>query len=63
MRGTHEDIPRVEIVNERWYPNDEIASLLERAGFDVLQVEDFNFTDRPEVGNIKTWWVAKKRLT
>jgi SAM-dependent methyltransferase len=60
MHGSHEHVPRVETVTERWYPENEIACVLELAGFHIRQVEDFNFTDRPEVGKIKTWWVVQK---
>ncbi len=49
-----------ETVAERCYPAEQISVLLRRAGFQVLESADFNFTDRPEVGNIKTWWVARK---
>ena len=49
-----------EVVRERYYPKEEVASLLQRAGFSVLQSEDFNFTGNPQVGKIKTWWVARK---
>jgi SAM-dependent methyltransferase len=50
-----------EIVQERWYTKPEIRGVLREAGFEVLENEDFNFTDVPEVGAIKTWWVARKR--
>jgi SAM-dependent methyltransferase len=50
-----------EIVQERWYTKPELRGALREAGFDVLESEDFNFTDVPEVGAIKTWWVARKR--
>jgi SAM-dependent methyltransferase len=49
---------KTETVRERYYPGDEIASLLVKAGFDVLEATDFNFTNNPLVGNIKSWWVA-----
>ncbi len=49
-----------EIVQERWYTKRELRGLLRRAGFAVLECEDFNFTDVPEIGSIKTWWVARK---
>lgn len=50
-----------EVVQERWYPKPELHDLLGSAGFAVLESEDFNFTDVPGVGAIKTWWVARKR--
>jgi len=51
-----------ETVLERLYSIDQITLLLEQAGFRSLENTDFNFTDRPEIGNIKTWWVAQKPL-
>jgi ubiquinone/menaquinone biosynthesis C-methylase UbiE len=51
---------RVETVRERYYPRDEIGELLRRAGFQVLESADFNFTPNRLVGEIKTWWVARK---
>jgi SAM-dependent methyltransferase len=50
-----------EIVQERWYSKPDVRKLLRDAGFEVLESTDFNFTDVPEVGRIKTWWVARKR--
>lgn len=50
-----------EVVQERWYPKPELRKLLCNTGFAVLESEDFNFTDVPEVGAIKTWWVVRKR--
>jgi SAM-dependent methyltransferase len=49
-----------EIVRERFYPRLEVEETLLRAGLAVVECEDFNFTDVPEIGKIKTWWVAKK---
>jgi SAM-dependent methyltransferase len=49
-----------EVVCERYFPRAVVRDLLQRAGFVVLKSEDFNFTGNPEVGRIKTWWVAKK---
>jgi len=51
---------QAEIVQERFFPREEVAKLLREAGFRVLEIEDFNFTDMPEIGKIKTWWVAKR---
>lgn len=50
-----------EIVQERWYTKPELRAVLREAGFAVLESDDFNFTDVPDVGPIKTWWVARKR--
>ena len=52
---------RRETVRERYYPRAEIGELLHRAGFEVLESSDFNFTTNPLVGEIKTWWVVRKR--
>jgi hypothetical protein len=49
-----------EVVRERWYPGEEISAALQEAGFQVRTAEDFNFTHNPEVGDLKTWWVAQK---
>ncbi len=49
-----------ETVVERLFPDHEVRALLQQAGFRVLRGEDFNFTPYPEVGKIKTWWVAQK---
>ena len=51
---------QTEAVRERYFPGEEVESLLRRAGFSVLESEDFNFTPIPQVGKIKTWWVARK---
>ncbi len=51
---------QVEIVQERFFSREEVATLLRKAGFRVLEIEDFNFTDMPEIGKIKTWWVARR---
>ena len=50
-----------ETVRERYFPRDEIGELLNRAGLDVLESNDFNFTHDPLVGEIKTWWVARRK--
>jgi SAM-dependent methyltransferase len=49
-----------ETVRERYYPEDELGSLLRRAQFQVLESMDFNFTTNPAAGKIKTWWVARR---
>jgi SAM-dependent methyltransferase len=49
-----------EKVRERYYPRDEIEEFLRRAGFQVLESADFNFTPNPLVGEVKTWWVARR---
>lgn len=51
---------KMETVRERYYPRDEIEHMLRRAGFQVLESTDFNFTPHPLVGEIKTWWVGRK---
>ncbi len=50
-----------EIVRERLFSRKELRAALRWAGFEVLECEDFNFTDVPGVGAVKTWWVARKR--
>ncbi len=50
-----------EVVRERLFTDLEIASGLTGAGFEIRSSEDFNFTKEPEIGKIKTWWVAKKK--
>jgi 2-polyprenyl-3-methyl-5-hydroxy-6-metoxy-1,4-benzoquinol methylase len=52
---------KTEIVRERFYPRDEIRDLLDRADFTVMECDDFNFTPDPMVGEVKTWWVARKK--
>jgi len=51
-----------ETVYERCFTPSEINSVLRQAGFKVVKSEDFNFTNLPHVGKIKTWWVAQKPL-
>lgn len=53
---------REEKVHERYFPKDELEDMLRLAGFEVLESEDFNFTNDPTVGAIKTWWVARKLM-
>jgi SAM-dependent methyltransferase len=55
-----EGAPQVEIVRERLYAAPAVREALAAAGFTVRQCEDFNFTLNPDVGKIKTWWVAEK---
>ena len=50
-----------EIIEERYFPDAAVRVFLAESGFEVLHLEEFNFTGRPEVGNIKSWWVARKR--
>lgn len=50
-----------EIVRERCYTHDELTEALAATGFRVLEGEDFNFTDVPEISDLKTWWVAQKQ--
>lgn len=49
-----------EVVEERLYPREEVRQLLAQAGFRIVECQDFNFTEAPEVGDIKTWYVARK---
>jgi SAM-dependent methyltransferase len=56
----HSQLPLTETTEQRCYSNREITDLLHLAGFAVAIREDFNFTDVPEVGKVKTWWAAKK---
>ena len=49
-----------EVVEERFYPREEVSQLLAQAGFRIVERQDFNFTEAPEVGNIKTWYVARR---
>ena len=51
-----------EVVQERFFPNEVVSSLLRKCGFRVLQHEEFNFTKIREVGDIKSWWVARKAV-
>jgi hypothetical protein len=55
-----ERAPQVEVVRERLYPAPAVREALTAAGFTVRACEDFNFTLNPDVGKIKTWWVAEK---
>jgi SAM-dependent methyltransferase len=50
-----------EIVRERYYPAEVVEELLRMAGFITLEREEFNFTSTPQVGDVKTWWVARRR--
>ena len=50
-----------ETVVEHLFPDNVVKASLQQAGFSVLQGEEFNFTPYPEIGNIKTWWVARKK--
>ena len=51
---------KTETVRERYYPKPEIGELLRRSGFEILESSDFNFTTNPLVGDVKTWWVARR---
>jgi SAM-dependent methyltransferase len=57
---TGEQAQQVEIVRERLYTAPVVREALEGAGLIVRACEDFNFTLNPDVGKIKTWWVAEK---
>ncbi len=48
-----------EIVRERCFPDHEVAGLLSRTGFTVKECVPFNFSQVPQLGNLKTWWVAQ----
>jgi SAM-dependent methyltransferase len=50
-----------EIVRERCFTKEEVGGALERAGFEIVSSEDFNFTGSEDLGPVKTWWVARKR--
>jgi hypothetical protein len=58
--GGAELVPQMEVVREKWYPAPTVREALLNAGFTVRASEDFNFTLNPDVGKIKTWWVAEK---
>jgi SAM-dependent methyltransferase len=49
-----------EIVRERWFRDGAVRTALKRAGLELLEMENFNFTGRAEVGEVKSWWVAAK---
>jgi SAM-dependent methyltransferase len=50
-----------EIVRERCFRDSTVRAALKRAGLELLETENFNFTGIPEVGEVKSWWVAAKR--
>ncbi len=52
--------PMTETVEERLFPAVEVNMLLEQAGLRVCLSEDFAFSDVPEIGKLKTWWVAER---
>lgn len=60
LRRRREFMRFTEVVQEKYFPNEAVASMLRRAGFRILQHEEFNFTKIREVGDIKSWWVARK---
>lgn len=49
-----------ETVVERCFPPEVIRHSLEKHGFRVMASENFNFSGVPEMGKLKTWWVAQK---
>ena len=59
QRREHGFEERQEIVHERFFPGEAVKNLLEKAGFRIELCEDFNFTLHPEIGKLKTWWVAR----
>jgi SAM-dependent methyltransferase len=50
-----------ETVFERCFTRSELRGALNGSGFEVHSADDFNFAGIPEVGELKTWWVARKR--
>jgi SAM-dependent methyltransferase len=48
-----------ETVVERCFTRTELRRALHANGFEVQAADDFNFAGIPEVGELKTWWVAK----
>lgn len=48
-----------EVIQERHFSPAVVESLLRKSGFRVLEREEFNFTKIKEIGEIKTWWVAR----
>ncbi len=51
--------PGRETVEERCFTHDELSRALAREGFTPLTAEDFAFSNAPEFGKLKTWWVAR----
>lgn len=51
-----------ETVVERCFTRAELRRALHASGFELLAGDDFNFAGIPEVGELKTWWVARKRI-
>jgi SAM-dependent methyltransferase len=49
-----------ETVRERCFSPEEIQHALEETGFVVDERWEFNPTGRVRVGNIKSWWVARR---
>jgi SAM-dependent methyltransferase len=49
-----------ETVVERCFTRVELRRALRANGFTLQAADDFNFAGIPEVGELKTWWVAKK---
>jgi SAM-dependent methyltransferase len=49
-----------ETVRERCFSPEEIQHALEETGFVVDERREFNPTDRVRIGNIKSWWVARR---
>jgi SAM-dependent methyltransferase len=49
-----------ETVRERWYPDEEVRVLLEKAGFEIVSRDSFGFVADPNIGEVKTWWVARR---
>ncbi|MDH3251564.1 MAG: class I SAM-dependent methyltransferase [Ignavibacteria bacterium] len=49
-----------ETVRQRFYSRRDVGSALRKQGFRVLEHRDFGFLNDPEMGKLKTWWVAQK---
>lgn len=60
MKDQRDPPTLTETVRERLYQAGDVRRMLRDAGFAVRESEEFNFTTNPEVGRIKTWWVAEK---
>lgn len=49
-----------EVVVERCFTRPELGKALALNGFQILDSDDFNFSEVPAMGALKTWWVARK---
>ncbi len=48
-----------ETVVERCFTRTELRRALKANNLEVQEADDFNFAGIPEVGELKTWWVAR----